>query len=207
MVTAILGFLASAFFVWFGFTLHGWADSRREDRAFKSHFDALGMEIRRCGKLAATYLDDNVESPLYRLPCDAYRLSLPVLYGVGLVTGDQADKFQEFYLQAEQVNRGLDNVDDFLRGKTPENEGQAITFEDERDRLQLKAGEMRAQGAGNDAANLYKEAVTAFEAIFNAWYKRSWWRRFRTRWIRPNLHRIKLLLGFPKRVLARFKKS
>ena len=207
MITAILGLLASAFFVWFGFALHGWADSRREDRAFKSHFDALGMEIRRCGQLAATYLDDNVESPLYRLPCDAYRLALPVLFGVGLVTGDQADTFQKFYLQAEQVNRGLDNVDDFLRGNTPENEGQAITLALEQNRLTGKARDMRAQGAGNDAAVLYNDAVTALNTVFKAWYDRSLWRRFKKRWVRPILHRVKLLLKYPRKLLARLKKS
>lgn len=60
--------LTSIFLIWVGFALRGWADIKRENRAIRSHFDALGMEIRYCGQLVATYLDENVVGPLYRLP-------------------------------------------------------------------------------------------------------------------------------------------
>lgn len=191
MTETILQLLTAIFLIWVGFALRGWAESRKEDRSIRSHFDALGMEIRRCGQLAATYLDDQIDSPLYRLPCDAYRRALPVLFGAGLVTGDRADTLQKFYLQAEQVNRGLDNVENFLHGKIPDNVDQRITSRDEIGRLQLKAGEMRAQGHGEAASELYRQVVSAFEAIFYAWNNRSWWRRFRRKWIRPMRERLR----------------
>ena len=111
----MLELLTSAVLVLFGFALRGWAESRREDRLIRSHIDALGMEVRRCGALAATYLHDGVDAPLYRLPNEAYRIALPSLLSMGLLTDDQTDTLQRFYLQVEQVNRGLENVDDFLR--------------------------------------------------------------------------------------------
>ena len=187
--------LISIFLILVGFALHGWSDARKEDRSFNSYFDALGMEIRRCGQLAATYLDEAYNAPLYRLPSDAYRRALPVLFRAGLVGGDQANKLQEFYWQVEQVNRGLDNVDDFLRGKTPENDGQSITVAREKERLEIMARDLRASSPGGAASDLYNSAVDAFTHISTAWLNRTWWQRIRKTRLRPATHRIKRLLS------------
>ena len=187
----MLELLASALLVWFGFALRGWAESRREDRLIRSHIDALGMEVYLCGQLAATYLHDGIEAPLYRLPNNAYRIALPSLFRMGLLIGDQTDTLQRFYLQVEQVNRGLDNVDDFLRGKTPEKDGQAITLEVEKNRLNGKVQDLRAHGHGEDASDLYKEAVAACHAMASQWLKRSRWRRFKRKRVRPIQERLK----------------
>ena len=189
----LVDFLIAVFLIWVGFALRGWAEFRREDRSIRSHIDALGMEVRRCGQLAAKYLHDDITAPLYRLPNDAYRIALPSLLGMGMPIGDQVDTLQHFYLQVEQVNRGLDNVDDFLRGKTPEIDGQGITLEDEKKRLNKKARDLRAQGHGEDASDLYKEAVAAHKAIVSRWLKRSWWRQFKRKHVRPNQERLKQL--------------
>ena len=160
-----------------GFWLRGIGEFRRENRQIRSHFDALGMEIRRCGNLAATYVEEHVQAPLYRLPTEAYHRALPVLLQTGVISGTEADTFQEFYLQADQVNRGLDNVDHFLRGVVVEREGEGITLEVELTRLRAKAGEMRAQLAGNAASDLYRRSRQAFEEVFKRWVRRRWWHR------------------------------
>jgi hypothetical protein len=192
----LLTFVSSVFLVWFGFALRGWADSRREDRSIRSHIDALGMEIRYCGELAAEYLHQRIQAPLYRLPNEAYRVVLPRLLREGLIGGAQARALQRFYLQVEQVNRGLDNVDDFLRGRTAEQAGQGITLQGETDRLQLKAQGLRGVGHGEDASDLYKKAFAAFKTIVGNWLNRSWWRRFKKTYVRPTQER---LIQFSKR--------
>ncbi len=189
----LVDLLTAVFLILFGFALRGWAQSRREDRLILSHIEALGMEIHLCGQLAATYLHADIDAPLYRLPNDAYRIALLSLSDIGLIYGDHWYTLQRFYLQVEQVNRGLDNVDDFLRGKTPENDGQGITLEDEKKRLNGKAGDLRAAGHGEDASDLYREAVAAHKSIVNLWFKRSWWRQFKRKHVRPNQERLKQL--------------
>lgn len=124
--------------VGFAFALGYWVSARRDARTVRSHIDALGMELRYCGELAATYLTENIDAPLYRQPRQVYAVALPLLLREGLMTSDQVHALQKFYLQVEQVNLGLDNVDDFHRGRTPQNEGQGITLAVELRRLRRK---------------------------------------------------------------------
>jgi hypothetical protein len=69
------------------------------------------MEI--CADLAATYLKDNVQAPLYRLPLQAYSASLPALLSDGALSAEESRALTEFYGLVMQLNRGLDNADHF----------------------------------------------------------------------------------------------
>lgn len=120
----MLQLLASLFLVWFGFALRGWADRQREDRSLLSHVDAMGMEIRYCGQLAATYLNEGIKAPLYRLPSEAYRAAMPELRRAQLVMGGEAHTLQRFYLQVEQVNRGLITSTRFFAAPQPSKKGK-----------------------------------------------------------------------------------
>ena len=171
-----------------GYLLRGWGESKREDRSIGSHIDALGMEIRFCGKLAAAYASDGVEAPLYRLPSTFYQLAVPELLRVGLLTGDETDALQKFYGQAEQVNRGLDNIDGLIRSD-PDVHGRGL-IPDERNRLEKKVNDMRAQGLAGDASELYRGAVASQFATFNRWQRSSPWRRFNRRYVRPLRERL-----------------
>jgi hypothetical protein len=164
----VIGPIAAVFFA---YHLGAKKESEREHRMIRSHFDALGMEIHRCADLAAIYLEQGIRAPLYRLPTSAYEQSMPVLKNTGIVSGGDAQSIQQFYLQAEQVNRGLDNVDDFVRGKVNENMQAHITLDDELARLRLKCEEMRAARAGNPKGDFYVHTETALHNIFKAWKK------------------------------------
>lgn len=68
-------------------------------------------------------------------------------------------------MQVDQIHRGLDNVDDFLRGKTQDQPAAGITLQKEKERFLLKAEELRAASAEVPASALYKESVAAFEEV------------------------------------------
>jgi len=183
--------LKSVLLICFGFALSNWGIRRREDQSLRSHIDVLGAEIRYCGFLAATYLHENVRAPLYRLPVEAYREALPALLRGGVLRGDDANTLQRFYLQVDQVNRGLDNVDDFVRGRIASVQGQMIMLEDDERRLKAKAEELRGPHFGESSADLYREAVVAFENIVWHWQSSSIWRRFSRHYVRPAFARVR----------------
>ena len=155
--------------VFVAYYLGGRKEAAREHRMIRSHFDSLGMEIHRCAELAAIYLEQNVQAPLYRLPASAYQMAMPVLKNAGIVSGGDAQTIQQFYLQVEQVNRGLDNVDDFVRGRVDENQGAVITLNNELERLRAKCEEMRAARAGNPKGEFYSDTEPALTNILKAW--------------------------------------
>lgn len=148
-----------------GFFLRGFADSKREKRAARSYSDALSMEIDRCGDLAATYLHDNVAAPLYRLPTDAYHRALPRLLQAGMISGAEADVLQDFYLQAEQINRGLDNLEEITRHNLTHNEVFGLLEQDDVERLRIKTTDLRSAKYTDEASDRYLSARRVCDAI------------------------------------------
>jgi hypothetical protein len=148
-----------------GFFLRGFADSRREKRAVSAYSDALSMEIDRCGDLAATYLHDQVAAPLYRLPTDAYHRAVPRLLQSGMISGKEADVLQDFYLQAEQINRGLDNLEEITRHNLTHNEVAVLLEQEDVGRLQLKSTDLRSAKYTGTASDRYISARRACDAI------------------------------------------
>jgi hypothetical protein len=84
-----------------------WLDTKRKQRSYK---ESLAVEIRRCENMAHTFLDDNVPSPLYRLPLYAWSTAFPKLLGMGMLREVQVNKLYDFYIEVESLNRGLDQA-------------------------------------------------------------------------------------------------
>jgi hypothetical protein len=183
-------FLGGAVLVILGFWLGQRSAAKRSDESMRAHIDALGMEIRYCGKLAAEYAKDNVIAPLYRLPDTFYKLAVPELLREGLLTGNDTDVLQRFYGQADQVNRGLDIVDGLVREVMDAHMRGRV--EEQRSRLTIKVNDMRSEGLAGDASVMYRDAVAAHTAIFWRWQHRSWWRRFKRKRVRPVWERLRL---------------
>jgi hypothetical protein len=189
MWQTVWDFGRDAFFLIAGYLLAKWGERAHADRSVRAHIDALGMEIRYCGKLAAEYASASVAAPLYRLPDTFYQLAVPELLREGLLDGADTDALQRFYGQAAQVNRGLDIVDDLLREE--ENELTSSPVQTQLSRLHLKVNDMRAEGQGVPRSQMYSDVVSSQLAIFTRWQNRSAWRRFRRRHVRPHLERLR----------------
>ncbi len=75
---AIFGFLLGLLPSWFN-----------RKRRLKTHWCALRAEMMLCKEKAELLLNDNVMSPLYRLPVIAYQVSYPVVLADGAVAEEE----------------------------------------------------------------------------------------------------------------------
>ena len=88
-----------------------WWQKRKRHLAYWS---AMSAEIDLCREDAAVYVRDRVIAPLYRLSTTAYENGFPALVGDGAVSGDEAKAVLGFYALVQQINRGLEQVNDAL---------------------------------------------------------------------------------------------
>ena len=82
-----------------------WFDRRR---SIKGHFLAIRAELQICLDRANIFLNDNIKSPLYRLPLTAYSVAVPILIRENVLSEEESKILARFYGQAEDINRGLD---------------------------------------------------------------------------------------------------
>jgi hypothetical protein len=156
IVTALLGALVG------GFITHRFTLSRERQKAKalrRRYLSALVAEIDYCAKLATTYLTAGIASPLYRFPKTAYETVYATLLSDVLTEADVA-ALTAFYSQVEQMNRGLDTLDN-----------HRIAGDDEQVRIELlrlraKAAEMAAaEGLRQPAeSGFYIAAIGAVRA-------------------------------------------
>jgi hypothetical protein len=95
-----------------GFLLSELKDWRARVRRRKAHWSALGAEIELCREIAESYLRDNVQAPLYRLPTLSYLNSFPVLLADGVPQEAEMRAITQFFSQVETLNRGLDQANE-----------------------------------------------------------------------------------------------
>lgn len=111
---------------------------RDQAKAVKTlHLAALTAEIDFNARLAATYVDENIAAPLYRFPTTVYSTVYAQLLSEVLAAEDVA-ALTAFYSQCEQMNRGLDAIEQYIADKAGRD---AIGREHQR--LIGKASEMR----------------------------------------------------------------
>src|SRR5712692_6820959 len=80
-------------------------DDRRRRRL--AHWSAMSAEVDLCAGLARTYIADNIDVPLYRLPTIVYYNAFPALLADDVVQAPDTSSIVRFYAQVEQINRGL----------------------------------------------------------------------------------------------------
>lgn len=120
----------------------------------KTHFAALNSEVEMCRSFASHYLTDSVEAPLYRLPLDAYEVSLPALLADGALSENEVAAITQFYGLVAELNRGLDNANHFHKtenSKLRQSEGE---------RNRLKAGHLY----DSESENEYSEVIKVIKA-------------------------------------------
>jgi hypothetical protein len=111
-------------------------ERRRAESTRQRYLAALAAEIEYCAKLAATYVKEEIHSPLYRFPKTAYDVVYSTLLSE-VLTGSDVASLISFYSQVDQMNRGLDAIDRHRVAK------ETDLLEREVRRLRAKATEMR----------------------------------------------------------------
>ena len=92
----------------FGFVLAfvpKWLDRKRK---IKSHWNAISAEITRIKSMAEMLIQDEILSPLFRLPIKSYEISFSMLLSEGAVKKGEVHVLEEFYDLVQEINRGLD---------------------------------------------------------------------------------------------------
>ncbi|MFC0668438.1 hypothetical protein ACFSKY_23040 [Azotobacter chroococcum] len=110
----------------------------RDRKIYLANFSALMAEIDYCNKLASTYLDDKVKSPLYRLPTIIYKSSIPIILAAGKLTNSETESILNFFNEVDSLNRGLDQIERY-RSSSDANE-----TEQEFNRNKIKAGNIKS---------------------------------------------------------------
>nr|WP_086940645.1 hypothetical protein [Thaumasiovibrio occultus] len=84
-----------------------WLDRKRK---IKAHWQAITAEVSRIEAKTDMFLNDGIQSPLYRLPVKCYETSFSMLLTEGVVTQSEVHALENFYDLVQDINRGLDQV-------------------------------------------------------------------------------------------------
>ena len=125
IIGVVLGFALGLIPLW-------WVRRRR----LLGHWRVLRVEIEACCRFAQTLLAEPVQSPLYRLPVLSYEICYPSILAEGAPTEPEISTLTKFFGHVLEVNRGLDNADEWLKI------GDDGKLKRERDRINLKAGKI-----------------------------------------------------------------
>lgn len=123
----------------------------------------MRADIGQCNEKAKKLLNDNIMSPLYRLPLLAYQVSFPVLLADGALEENEVLSIGLFFNLAEELNRGLDNAAEMLKI------GNDEKLKQEFNRNCLKAKSLTDPNDGHDS--LYAEA----RRIIDSKISTKWW--------------------------------
>jgi hypothetical protein len=107
--------MKEVFLILFGFILGLIPPWLSRIRRIKTHWCAIRSEIEICREKAEKLLNDNVQSPLYRLPVLAFQVSFPALIADGVFGESELLSISRFFNQAQDINRGLDNAADMVK--------------------------------------------------------------------------------------------
>lgn len=134
-----------------------WLDRKRR---LKTHLHAIRAEMQLTRERVENLLKDNVMAPLYRLPVSGYGTSFPVLLAEGVISETDAHFLGNYYCQAQDINRGLDNATSMLQAN--DDAGLQREFS----RLLLKGQAMLGQNS------IYLAGLKVVQDLL----KRGWWR-------------------------------
>ena len=147
----------------FGFllgTIPPWFSRKRR---LKSHWCALRADINQCKDKAEILLNDQVMSPLYRLPLTAFRVSFPVLLADGAINEIEVLAIGRFFSLVGEINRGLDYAAQVVKAE----DKQQLQQEFNRNCLKAKA----LIESDNGPESLYDEV----RRIVDSKVSLKWW--------------------------------
>ena len=156
--------MKEALLILFGFALAQLPEWVKRRRRLRTHWSAVRAELQLCCEKAGTFLQDAVQSPLYRLPLLAYKTPFPVLLAEGALSETDALTIGRFFSRVQDINRGLDNAAALLN--VDDESGQKREYV----RNCIKAKELVESSEGNPS--LYSVARNIVDAkITQPWWK------------------------------------
>lgn len=134
--------------------------SRQEKwKGLQGHLEAVALEIQMINALASGYLEDGVQSPVYRFPTIAFEKSLPELLTRGIFDAQEASALQHFLIDLQAINRSLDYAHSLITKHEEMSERDKSLFNREIDRAKKKIKRFSSSAEGN--SKLYKPAIDA----------------------------------------------
>ena len=127
-------FIQSVLLVGLGWLLGGLLPWLRKAKSRKANWLAMKTEVSIWKRKAEQFKEEQVLGPLYRLPIINFWNSLMNLITSGFNKSDEIDRLSDFFINAKGFNRGLDNIDSFIRAGFKE-DADEIVRENTRNRV------------------------------------------------------------------------
>ena len=127
-------FVQSVLLVGLGWLLAGLRPWLGKAKARKANWLTMKTEVSIWKRKADQFKDEQILGPLYRLPIINFWDSLMNLIAAGFDEAEQIDRLSDFFLNANGFNRGLDNIDSYIRSGFKE-DAEEITRENTRNRV------------------------------------------------------------------------
>lgn len=128
------GFIQSVLLVGLGWLLGGLRPWLQKAKSRKASWLAMKTEVSIWKRKAEQFKEEQVLGPLYRLPIINFWDSLMNLIASGFDNVDEIDRLSDFFLNAKGFNRGLDNIDSYIRAGFKE-DADEINRENTRNRV------------------------------------------------------------------------
>jgi hypothetical protein len=119
-------FVQSVLLVGLGWLLSGLRPWLQKAKARKANWLAMKTEVSIWKRKADQFKEEQILGPLYH--------SLMNLIGSGFDKTDQIDRLSDFFLNANGFNRGLDNIDSYIKAGFKE-DADEINRENTRNRV------------------------------------------------------------------------
>ena len=144
-------FVQGVLLVGLGWLLGGLRPWLGKAKARKANWLAMKTEVAIWKRKADQFKDEQILGPLYRLPIINFWNSLMNLIAAGFDDADQIDRLSDYFLNANGFNRGLDNIDSYIRSGFKEDADEIIR-ENTRNRVYA-----------NELARLYPNVIEILE--------------------------------------------
>jgi hypothetical protein len=119
-------FTQSVLLVGLGWLLGGLRPWLQKAKSKKANWLAMKTEVSIWKRKAEQFKEEQVLGPLYRLPIINFWNSLMDLIRSGFDKTDEIDRLSDFFINAKGFNRGLDNIDSFIRAGFKEDADEII---------------------------------------------------------------------------------
>ena len=119
-------FVQGVLLVGLGWLLGGLRPWLGKAKARKANWLAMKTEVSIWKRKADQFKEEQILGPLYRLPIINFWSSLMNLIAAGFDDADQIDRLSDFFLNANGFNRGLDNIDSYIRSGFKEDADEII---------------------------------------------------------------------------------
>ena len=148
------GFWPELLFLILGFALGVVPSVLRHGFAMRGYCKAAHDVVEQVCEGAETYLKEGYKAPLYRVASDYYRDAFSALLYEGGLSSSEVSALLRFGSQADQMNRGLDQIHQHLA-----NDKQSLVYA-ENQRIRIKSLQLVSKEVATECAESEQEKKT-----------------------------------------------